>query len=275
MASALHPALQSRWRDKPAAAAPLSSAGAELGNGALAIRVSDLAFVEALFDTLSDVVYFVKDRQGRYLVVNASLARRCGRSDKRDLIGRTAHDIFPPPLGDTYLAQDLAVINGAQPIQNHLELHLYPNRKAGWCLTDKMPLLDAAGRTVGMAGISRDLGLPDEGHPEHRQVASIAQHIRKHYAEAVSLAALAKKAGLSIARVERYFQKIFHLTPRQMLLQSRLDAARALLAARPSQSVVKIALACGYSDHSAFTRQFKATVGMTPVQYRALTAGED
>jgi AraC-like DNA-binding protein len=256
--------------------APLSAkpaaAGAQLGRGALSIRVADLDFVEALFDTLADVVYFVKDREGRYLVVNQSLARRCGRGDKRDLIGKTARDIFPHPLGDTYLAQDLAIIGGGDAIANHLELHLYPNRQAGWCLTDKMALVDAAGRTVGMAGISRDLGLADEGHPEHSQIASIANHIRRHYADAISIATLAKRAGLSVARVERYFQRIFHLTPRQMLVQSRLDAARALLAADTPMSVVKVALACGYSDHSAFTRQFKATVGMTPIQYRALSA---
>ena len=244
--------------------------GAQIGRPPFAIRVADLSFVEALFDTLSDAVFIVKDREGRYLAVNQSLARRCGRADKRDLIGKTAHDIFPPPLGDTYLAQDLAVIAGGEPIQNHLELHLYPNRKPGWCLTDKMALKDGAGRTVGMAGVSRDLGLPDEGHPEHRQVAAIASHIRKNYADAVNVASLAKRAGLSIARVERYFQRIFHISPRQMLLQSRLDAARGLLASGADASIVKIALACGYSDHSAFTRQFKATVGMTPMQYRSL-----
>jgi AraC-like DNA-binding protein len=34
--------------------------------------------------------------------------------------------------------------------------------------------------------------------------------------------------------------------------------------------VTEIAIACGYHDHSAFTRQFKATVGMTPSEYRAM-----
>jgi AraC-like DNA-binding protein len=280
MGSAIFPGMQTRQRDPalplaaPTASRSASQAGAQFGKAPLSVRVADLSFIEALFDTLADVVYFAKDREGRYLVINNSLARRCGRADKRDLIGKTARDIFPHPLGDTYLAQDLAIIGSGQPIQNHLELHLYANRRPGWCLTDKMPLLDAAGRTVGMTGISRDLGLPDEGHPEHSQIASIAQHIRRHYAEPVSLAALAQQAGLSIARVERYFQRIFRLTPRQMLLQARLDAARSLLASDVSLSIVKIALACGYSDHSAFTRQFKATVGMTPMQYRALTAAQ-
>ncbi|MEG1681441.1 MAG: AraC family transcriptional regulator, partial [Stenotrophomonas sp.] len=30
--------------------------------------------------------------------------------------------------------------------------------------------------------------------------------------------------------------------------------------------------ACGFSDQSAFARQFKHTVGMTPRDYRALAA---
>jgi AraC-like DNA-binding protein len=37
--------------------------------------------------------------------------------------------------------------------------------------------------------------------------------------------------------------------------------------------VAEIAQACGYGDHSAFTRQFKATTGLTPSQYRQLSTG--
>src|SRR3546814_20137137 len=35
---------------------------------------------------------------------------------------------------------------------------------------------------------------------------------------------LATLANMSVAQIERYFRKIFHLTPRQMLLKARLDA---------------------------------------------------
>jgi AraC-like DNA-binding protein len=73
---------------------------------------------------------------------------------------------------------------------------------------------------------------------------------------------------LSVSQIERYFQKIFYLSPRQMVIKTRLDAASKMLAGEGT--ITDIAVACGYHDHSAFTRQFKATVGVTPREYRAL-----
>jgi AraC-like DNA-binding protein len=34
------------------------------------------------------------------------------------------------------------------------------------------------------------------------------------------------------------------------------------------KSVAEIAHACGFYDHSAFTRAFRAATGMTPTQFR-------
>jgi AraC-like DNA-binding protein len=53
-----------------------------------------------------------------------------------------------------------------------------------------------------------------------------------------------------------------------MIIKTRLEAASRMLAG--SDSVSAIAQACGYADHSAFTRQFRATVGVTPSEYRQL-----
>jgi AraC-like DNA-binding protein len=37
---------------------------------------------------------------------------------------------------------------------------------------------------------------------------------------------------------------------------------------REKMPIVEVALACGFSDQSAFTRQFKTTTGLTPSEYR-------
>lgn len=234
------------------------------------LRLCELTLVEALFDSLPDVVFFVKDCGGRYLVVNHTLVRRGAVSGKRALLGRTTREVFPGAMGEAFLAQDRAVIVSGVAMQRHLELHRYANGCAGWCLTHKLPLRNEQGAIVGVAGISRDLGLPDQGHPVYGRIAQIAQHIRARYEEPLCLGQLARQAEVSLDRVERLFQRIFGITPREMLLQARLDAARGLLENAPQLSVAAIAASCGYSDHSAFARQFKATTGMTPSQYRQL-----
>lgn len=232
-------------------------------------RSVELDAIEILFDALSDVAFFIKDRDGRYLAVNHTLVRRCGLRSKHELVGRTALEVHPRHLAHTYAAQDRQVIEAGCTIKKHLELHLYPNRRHGWCLTHKTPLRDDGGAIVGLVGTSHDLGLADEHHPVYRKIASIAQHIREHYREPLCLNQLAQEAGLPLARVERLFQRVFHYSPRQLLLQSRLNGALALIGADETRGIADIASACGYTDHSAFSRQFKALTGITPVQYRA------
>ncbi|BCG01760.1 AraC family transcriptional regulator (plasmid) [Paraburkholderia sp. PGU19] len=230
--------------------------------------MAHFSLLEPLFDVMPDVVFFVKDHEARYLIVNATLAARCGCKDRRALIGKTAEEVFPSRFGRIYVEQDEAVVRDNSRLINQLELHLYPGRQPGWCLTSKVPLHDARGRVLGVAGISRDLRAAEGTHPAYERVAIAAKYIQDNYAQPLRLSNLATLIDMSVAQVERYFDKVFHLTPRQMLLKTRLDAASELLAS--DWSITDIAARCGYNDHSAFTRQFKATVGLTPSQYRAL-----
>ena len=236
--------------------------------GASPLRAVDLPALENLFDALGDVAFFIKDREGRYLSVNTTMVRRCGLRTKADIIGKTALEVHPAPLAHTYMAQDRLVIDSGAALSKHLELHLYPTRRRGWCLTHKVPLRGEAGAIVGLAGTSQDLGLADERHPVYGKIAAIAQHIGDNYAGHVSMEQLAAQADLSLSRVERLFQRVFHYSPRRLLLQTRLSAAMAKIEAGGAESIADIAYACGYTDHSAFSRQFKAHTGMSPVQYR-------
>jgi AraC-like DNA-binding protein len=57
------------------------------------------------------------------------------------------------------------------------------------------------------------------------------------------------------------------MTPVQLLAQTRLNAAIRLLSTTDA-SITEVAHTCGYADHSAFSRQFRASVGITPTEYR-------
>ena len=69
-------------------------------------------FAEALFDHIPDVVFFIKDREGRYLVVNQTLVTRCGRQHKSELIGKTAADFPHLTWGNFFIVNLLPVTIG-------------------------------------------------------------------------------------------------------------------------------------------------------------------
>ena len=55
-----------------------------------------------------------------------------------------------------------------------------------------------------------------------------------------------------------------------------LPLALARISPSSSLLLMAVALNCGYSDQSAFTRQFRRTIGMSPGEYRRIhrTGGE-
>lgn len=224
-------------------------------------------FALELFDRLPDVVFFIKDTAGRYVAVNETLVRRLGLSGKANLLGRTTCDLFPAPLGKRYLAQDLGVCRSGREISDLLELHLYPNHQEGWCVTTKVPIRGRGGTVVGLAGTSRDVHSPASGERSLQDLAGAVRHIQEHYDRPLRVEALAAMARLSPYRFTRRIRLLFGLTPAQLIIKTRLDAARRMLR-EGTFPVGQIAVACGYFDQSAFTRQFKAAVGLTPAQYR-------
>lgn len=228
--------------------------------------LASLSAVAPLLDAMPGVVFFIKDPQARYALVNQTLASRCGVRHTSELLGRTAEDVFPSRFGPLYTAQDLQVLATGDGLADQLELHLYPGRQPGWCLTHKLALRDTTGQIIGMAGISCDLPAAQAAHPAYQKLAAMDEHIRRHYAQPISLAELTAITGLSVAQLERHCKRIFQLTPRQMIHKARLGAASQLLL--DELPITEIALRCGYTDHSAFSRQFKALTGLSPSQYR-------
>jgi AraC-like DNA-binding protein len=73
--------------------------------------------------------------------------------------------------------------------------------------------------------------------------------------------------NLSVYQLDQRIRGLFHLSAGQFITQTRIEKACNLLKCT-NESIANIALDCGYSDQSAFTRQFKQTAGLTPKAYR-------
>ena len=219
-----------------------------------------------LFDHIPDTVYFIKDRKGRYVAVNKTLSVRLG-VDQDELVGKMASEVFPDSLGVSFSKQDMLVMQTGAGIKGRLEMHLYPSGKQGWCLTYKEPIMGAGGKLIGVMGISRDLHPPTEHRDDLEPLQKVITYIRLNITEQLRLPQLAEMVNLSVYQLDQRIRGLFHISAGQFITQTRIEKACNLLKCT-DESIANIALDCGYSDQSAFTRQFKQTTGLTPVAYR-------
>jgi AraC-like DNA-binding protein len=226
------------------------------------------AGLEALFDRVPDIVFFVKDRDARYVAVNQTLVERVGLCGKNELLGRTVLDLFPPPMGKSYYDQDLLVLGGGIPVTDLLELHLYVQGEAGWCITNKTPLRTREGAIAGLVGLSKDLHVPAREGAGYAELAASVQHIQKHYDESLRVEDLARMSAMSAYQFEQRMKRIFQLTAGQFIAKTRIEAACELLR-NTGLPIARVAMDCGFHDQSAFARQFKATTGLTPTEFRS------
>lgn len=93
-----------------------------------------------------------------------------------------------------------------------------------------------------------------------------------------SIEGMAKLVHLSAPRFYGLYKKIFGISPRQDLIQKRIEVAQKLLLEDKKASISKISESIGYSNQYHFIRQFKQITGKTPGQFRqnpALPAESD
>ena len=79
---------------------------------------------------------------------------------------------------------------------------------------------------------------------------------------------VAAAAAMSVVQLERATRRIIGLSLRQLLVRFRVEHAIGLLATT-DLTLTDVAARCGYYDQSAFTRQFRRVVGVSPGAYRA------
>jgi AraC family transcriptional regulator len=101
-----------------------------------------------------------------------------------------------------------------------------------------------------------------------KQVQPVFAYAAAHLDEDLSLAALADQAGLSAFHLHRIFSAAAGETPKQFTLRLRLGRAAALLLTT-EDSVLDVALSCGFQSHEAFCRAFRKRFRITPSAYRA------
>ncbi len=230
-------------------------------------RIANLDQLVSLLSVLPDVSFFIKDSHGRFQALNRRGCDYCGVASERDAIGKTDFDFFPKRRAQDYVEDDRTVLNSGIAVLNRIEPAPESEGSPHLVVTNKIPLRDATGNVIGIAGLSRRVEQLRGEAGALRRLAAAVNHLHQHSGQALQSEDLARRSGLSLRQLERTFRKLLGTTPHQYLLQIRIERACRLLA-ESDATVAAIAQECGFYDHAHFIKSFQAAMGVTPSVYR-------
>jgi len=220
-----------------------------------------------LFEFLPDVYMYVKDRDGRYMRVNRVACQVMGAPDHSAVFGKNDFDFFPPAVAAQYVEEDRRVIEAGKPLTNQVWLVPGAAGVPRWYLCNKIPLFDRENYVIGIAGVKRPYEHAGAAPTGYARLLKVVEFVSVRFSQPIEVAELASLVDLSVSQLQREFGRLFGITPIQYIREVRVGVACHLLETS-SQSLTSIAVQCGFYDQSHFTRQFKASTGLTPLHYR-------
>jgi AraC-like DNA-binding protein len=231
------------------------------------LRSVDPAFLfHRLFDLIPGVSFFAKNRKGELMFASRNILERHHFGHELDIVGLTDFDLSPPDMAQAHVVDDEQIYRTGEAILNRIELGFDDAGVPNWFVVNKLPVRAGDGAIIGVMGFYHSY----QGREKldlHGDVARAVDHVRQHYAEPVSVAELARLAGLSVRQLQRKFKLAFSTGPLEFLKRTRLLAACRLLR-DTDLSAGEIAGKCGFSDQSSFTKHFRSHIGQTPLHYR-------
>lgn len=100
-----------------------------------------------------------------------------------------------------------------------------------------------------------------------RLVKNAKEYVAKHFSENITLSSVADELHVNPSYLSMLFRQVTGITFKEYINRIRVEEAERLLS-NTDYPIIEIAVACGYSDQSYFTKVFKKYTGLTPRQYR-------
>ena len=222
-------------------------------------------YFKQLLELIPDVAFFMKDRQGRFVMHNHRACEFCRVKHESETYGKTDYDFFPKDQADEYVRGDKEVMRTGKPIIN--AMCPAPGVTDQLIVYSKVPVYNPKRKIIGIAGIYRIIDGMRDLPRWHGHFAQMLAYIHKNYMNPIRTDELAKMAGVSKRQLDRRFIRLFNANPNEYLQRVRINAARELLETS-DRTITDIAQACGFYDHSHFTKTFKGVMSCTPFTYR-------
>ena len=212
----------------------------------------------------ADSFYFAKDAELRFVYVSRGLLQLLGKTGP-EVLGRRDVELFSASLAASFESDDRMVLETAAILQDKLEL-VPGETELQWFITAKSPLRDPQGRIVGLEAVTRDARLTHRRLEPFHEFARCMDFMRENLHRSLKLEDLAAVCALSVSSFERKFKKNFGSSPGQYLKRLRLEKASEWLLR--GLSPAEAAERSGFCDQSHLTREFRATLGLTPKKWQ-------
>ncbi|MBF9033786.1 helix-turn-helix domain-containing protein [Rhodobacterales bacterium HKCCE2091] len=114
---------------------------------------------------------------------------------------------------------------------------------------------------------SQRLSIPARIGVRHPKLGQVIRMMEQNIEEPISPAILAEDVGMSTRQLERLFRRYVNRSPKRYYMELRLSKARNLLM-QTDMSVINVALACGFTSPSHFSKCYRAHYNTTPYRER-------
>ena len=170
--------------------------------------------------------------------------------------------VAPAPLAPRLFFEDATLWNTALKLKTLIES----------ASSDSSSYVKALGAVLAHELVRLNGGLPRVEGPVRGGLAAwqqrtVTTYIEEHFAEQISLDALAKLVRLSPYYFCRAFKQSFGMPPHRYHGTRRIEHAKILLA-KPASSVTEIGMTVGFCETSSFSAAFRKATGLTPTAYR-------
>lgn len=103
---------------------------------------------------------------------------------------------------------------------------------------------------------------------QEARVKDMLRWIDGHLGEQITVEDIARQGNICVRACQKVFKRYLHCSPTEYLQRRRIYTAAERLSLTDAP-ITTIALDCGFSSPSYFSKRFKAETGSTPVDYRA------
>lgn len=221
----------------------------------------------ALFDFIPGIIFYAKDRQGRYVAANVAMLTSKRLTQPEQFLGYDSSFFHPPALAKAYMDEDERVMRDGAIYANQTWFVIDRDGTPGWFSSTKVPLRDALGEVIGLVSTRYPVATPDDGSARFQKLTPGIRYLEAHFHQRIAMETLAELCGLSVAQFNRRFNAMFRTSPKQFLMALRIEKVRQCLAST-SMTISDIACSTGFYDQSHLTRHFRKITGMTPRAYR-------